>query len=106
MVVYRRLISNRNDRREKMKMKIIEKVGRLMGQKAYGENDFSKVRPLMRAAAKLPDVYIEMRDFITNVSCTVKVKEKEIFTFTYFGDIFDFIEYEIYPYFTMYGYIE
>ena len=87
-------------------MKMIEKVARTMGGKAYGENDFYRIRSLMRAAAKLPGVYIEMQDFLTNMSCTVKVEEKEIFSFTYFGDIFDFIEYEIYPYFTMYGYVE
>lgn len=89
-----------------MKERMIEKVAKMMGQKAYGENNFSRIRPLMRAAAKLPEVYIEMRDYITNISCVIKVKEKEIFSFSYFGDIFDFIEYEVYPFYTMYGWIE
>lgn len=89
-----------------MKERMIEKVAKMMGQKAYGENNFFRIRPLMRAAAKLPEVYIEMRDYITNISCVIKVKEKEIFSFSYFGDIFDFIEYEVYPFYTMYGWIE
>lgn len=89
-----------------MKMKMIEKVAKLMTEKAYGENDFSRVRPLMRAAAKMPGVYVEIQDYISNISCAIKIGEKEIFSFSYFGDIFDFIEYEIYPYYTMWGYIE
>ena len=89
-----------------MKKMVIEKVAKIMTEKAYGENDFSRIRPLVRAAAKLSGVYIEMQDYVTNISCTVKVKEKEIFTFTYFGDVFDFIEYEIYPFYTMYGWVE
>lgn len=89
-----------------MKKMMIKKVGKMMGQKAYGEDNFSRIRPLMKAAAGLPGVYIEMMDFITNVSCTVKVDEEEIFSFTYFGDVFDFIEDEIYPSYTMWGWIE